>query len=157
MTQHVPALVGVARPNPGNAVAGLRQWRYAMQGLENVDVPGVAILASGAITIGTMLLAALGWRRRNYEAIERLHEACELAEAAPEERPIDVDFSDCIDQESELSGTRAAGKNDWKCGLVEPDLDDEITQRYILTSEDRNLLKRGLHVRPVPVPRRAAG
>lgn len=27
MTQHVPALVGVARPNTGNAVAGLRRQK----------------------------------------------------------------------------------------------------------------------------------
>ncbi len=116
-----------------------------MQGLENVDVPGVAILASGAITMGTMLLAALGWRRRNREAIERLHEACELAEAALEERQIDVDFSDCIDQESELSGTR---------DLLDPEYDDEITGPVLYTSADMDRCRNGASVRPI---RRAAG
>ena len=121
-----------------------------MQGLEFVDVPGLVILATGTAVMGAMVLAGIGSRRRDREAVERLHvERTEIAAPAPE---IAIDV--CVEPE-EVSGTRAIDKNAWKCGLVEPNLDDEITGQYILTSADRDLLKRGPAIRPVPVRRKA--
>lgn len=100
--------------------------------------------------MGTFLLLTAGWRKRDREAVERLHAATVEIEAPAAEIAIDV----CVEPE-EVSGTRTIDKNAWKNGLIEPNLDDEITGQYILTSADRDLLKRGPAIRPVPVRRKA--
>ena len=117
-----------------------------MHGLENVDVPGLVILASGAGTIGAMLLLTIGWRRRDRQAIERLRAARHEIEAPASDTAIDV----CVEPE-EFSETRDLDKNAWKNGLLEPNMDDEITCEYILTSADKDLCARGPAVRPVRV------
>lgn len=105
-----------------------------MHGLENVDVPGLVILASGAGTIGAMLLWTIGWRRRDRQAIERLH-------AVP--KPETVDSIEALELEvyvdSEQSGTRE---------LLEPDY-DEITVPVLYTSADLEQCTTGLTVRPI--------
>lgn len=106
-----------------------------MQGLEFVDVPGLVILATGAGVMGAMLLGGLGWRKRDREAVERLHAAAVEIEAPEAEIAVDV----CVEPE-EVSGMRE---------LMEPDYDDEITKPVRYTSADLARCREGLTVRPL--------
>lgn len=110
-----------------------------MQGLENVDVPGLVILATGACMMGAMLISGIGSRRRDREAVERIHVERVESIATPVQLEIDVAV-----ETDELSGMRE---------LLEPD-DDEITVPVLYTSADLEQCTTGLTVRPIR--RRAA-
>lgn len=109
-----------------------------MQGLEFVDVPGLVIFATGAGIMGAFLLLSTGWRKRDREAIERLHAVQEQQCADVVSCPIDIDFEsdDCTD----ASGTRE---------LLDPEYDDEITVPVLYTSADMARCREGATVRPI--------
>jgi len=109
-----------------------------MQGLEFVNVPGLVILATGAVTMGVMLIFG-GSRKRDREAVDRLHVAPSDFGSELDQLEIDVPV-EC----SECSGTRE---------LLEPDY-DEITVPVLYTSADLAQCNTGLTVRPIR--RRAA-
>jgi hypothetical protein len=107
-----------------------------MQGLENVDVPGLVIFAVGGGVVGVLRLLTIGWRKRDREAMERLRAMPEPAEPASNaELAIDVTV-----EPEECSGTRE---------LLEPDY-DEITAPVRYTSADLERCRAGLTVRPLP-------
>lgn len=85
--------------------------------------------------MGTMLIAGINWRKRDREAIERLHAATVEIEAPAAEIAIEV----CVEPE-EVSGMRE---------LMEPDYDDEITKPVRYTSADLARCREGLTVRPL--------
>lgn len=102
-----------------------------MQGLEFVDVPGLVILATGAGVMGTMLLAATGWRRRDRAAVQRLRVACKELEQEPQEV--------ATEEQTEVSCTRE---------LLEIDY-DEVTKPVLYTSADMARCREGLDVHPL--------
>lgn len=106
-----------------------------MQGLEFVDVPGLVILAAGAGIMGTMLLAATGWRKRDRAAVQRLRAACQEFEQEPQEV--------AEEEQTEVSCTRE---------LLEIDY-DEVTKPVLYTSADMALCENGGLVKPVPIKR----
>lgn len=106
-----------------------------MQGLEFVDVPGLVILAAGAGVMGTMLLAATGWRKRDRAAVQRLHAACKELEQETQEV--------AAEEQTEVSYTRE---------LLEIDY-DEVTKPVLYTSADMALCENGGLVKPVPIRR----
>lgn len=110
-----------------------------MQGLEFIDVPGLVILATGAGVMGTMLLAATGWGKRDRAAVQRLHIAC----AELKQEPYEVAAEVAEEEQTEVSCTRE---------LLEIDY-DEVTKPVLYTSADMALCENGGLVKPVPIKR----